>query len=171
MVWARTQRTTPAQSYNPKRKWQGPKPEPKKTMPDYVYMDNPEAREWFEREKDLESRPKVMSKPLLPTVYMPPPGSASFYQTPLLGPQASAAGYSGGYSGYGGGSGYYPRRYYGGGGGGGSYTPPARIVPMYGDNQGGYVGRAGQQAPVYNRMGSAPLRRNWLQTLTRFRLG
>lgn len=75
----------------------------------------------------------------------------------------------GGYEGGGGYSPYYRR--YGGGGGGGGGSNYARVTPMYGEQQGGFVGQANQQPNYQYGGGQYRQRANWLQQLTRFRIG
>lgn len=155
-------------------------------VPPVQYVPNQQAQDWLEsrRARDEQSwmrsrganrnndTLKSAPKPALKSA--PKPVQFNLNNYPVYNPQVQGppapAGYydqpvTGGGGGYGG---YSPYPSYRRGGGGGSY---ARVTPMQGQNQGGYAGRASQPQQYGGRYGSPQYRQNWLQTLTRLRIG
>lgn len=163
----------------------GPEPVP--------YVPNAQAQAWLSGQAAQKNQAwmrsrganrnadtlKSMPKPDVKS--MPKPLDVNIGNYPWLDPQVQGppppAGYDFNAAVAGLGSGYgrqlrhtstYPR----GGGGGGGGSGRGYVTQMQGQNQGGYVGRAGEpQQYGGGRYGSPQYRRDWLQTLTRLRIG
>lgn len=154
------------------------------------YVPNAQAQEWLRGQRAQQEsgamrgrsagvvRPTLKSMPKPQLKSMPKPLDVNIGNYPWYDPQVQGPPPPEGYdfnaavAGLGSGrqlrsSVSYPR---GGGGGGG--TRRGYVTQMQGQNQGGYVGRTQAQQPYSSsRYGSPQVRQNWLQTLTRLRIG
>lgn len=145
----------------------------------WANVPNEEAQRWLrtrypEYQEDVTlntlEKPQIKSihKPVKPTVYFPTPALPPGFE-PQWPDWVAEAGAGGGGGGYAPQQSYAPR-YRGGGSSG--YQRPARIVPMQGENRGGYIGPGqtqGNYGPRYVTGRVNP--QQWLHKLTRLRIG